>query len=434
MAQIELRQVTKKFGEAYAVKPVDLTIKDGEFVVLLGPSGCGKTTTLRMISGLEAVSSGQILINGRDVTWNHPSDRDIAFVFQFFALYPHMTVRQNIAFTLEAQKVAKSEVDQRVGDVAKLLRIEHLLHRRPKALSGGDKQRVALARALVRRPAAFLMDEPLGALDADFRAVMRAEIKRLHLAQHATTVYVTHDQIEAMAMSDRIVVMSAAVVQQVGTPAEVYYDPANLFVARFIGSPGMNLVAGRLMDGVIHLPGGNQYTPPERWRSRLAVGLSSDEVILGFRPEAAQLSAAGSFQTQVYADDLYGAYSMLHLALDGEQATAMVHVRADRDRLHTIGETLTFDLDPAMVRFFDAKTEQALALLDKQPPAPVAPTPVTKPGKSAPTGPQQPVGQPTHRPAGQGQRAPSVPVQKPSTARTRKAARQQQAAGKRKKR
>ena len=385
MAQIELRQVTKKFGEAYAVKPVDLTISDGEFVVLLGPSGCGKTTTLRMISGLEAVSSGQILINGRDVTWNHPSDRDIAFVFQFFALYPHMTVRQNIAFTLEAQKVPKAEVEQRVGDVAKLLQIEHLLHRRPKALSGGDKQRVALARALVRRPAAFLMDEPLGALDADFRAIMRAEIKRLHLAQHATTVYVTHDQIEAMAMSDRIVVMSAAVVQQVGTPAAVYYDPANLFVARFIGSPGMNLISGHYRNGVIHLPGGNQYTPPERWRSRLAQGLSSDEVILGFRPEAARINTEGAFKTQVYADDLYGAYSMLHLALDGEQATAMAHVRAERDNLHTIGEALRFDLEPPMVRFFDPKTELALAVEERR-------TTLTRPPTAAPNQAPTPAG------------------------------------------
>jgi multiple sugar transport system ATP-binding protein len=365
MAQIELRQVEKKFGEAYAVKPVDLTINDGEFVVLLGPSGCGKTTTLRMISGLEAVSGGQILINGRDVTWNHPSDRDIAFVFQFFALYPLMTVRQNIAFTLEAQKVARREVEQRVYEVAKLLQIEHLLQRRPKALSGGDKQRVALARALVRRPAAFLMDEPLGALDADFRAVMRAEIKRLHLAQQATTVYVTHDQIEAMAMSDRIVVMSAAAVQQVGAPMEVYYEPANLFVARFIGSPGMNLVAGRLVNGVVQLPGGNHYTLPESWRTQLVEQLNTDDVILGFRPEAARLSAEGPFKTHVYADDLYGAYSMLHLALDGEQAATMVHVRAERDNLHKIGETVAFDLDPNMVRFFDPKSELALSVTDK---------------------------------------------------------------------
>src|SRR5512147_845239 len=222
MATIELIQVSKKFADLDAVKPMDLTIKDGEFVVLLGPSGCGKTTTLRMISGLETVTGGKILLNGRDVTWRHPSERDIAFVFQFYALYPHISVRQNIAFPLQAQGESRETIEQRVRAVVKLLQIEHLLAARPGKLSGGDQQRVALARALVRRPAAFLMDEPLGALDADFRESMRAEIKRLHIDQHATTVYVTHDQIEAMAMSDRIVVMSDAVVQQVGTPAQVY--------------------------------------------------------------------------------------------------------------------------------------------------------------------------------------------------------------------
>ncbi len=360
MAQIELKQVAKKFGDVYAVQPMDLTIQDGEFVALLGPSGCGKTTTLRMISGLEAVSSGQILIDGNDVTWNHPSARDIAFVFQFFALYPHMTVRQNIAFTLEAQKVPKAEAEKRVLDVARLLQIEHLLRLRPKSLSGGDRQRVTLARALVRHPKAFLMDEPLGALDADFRATMRAEIKRLHLVQQATTVYVTHDQIEAMAMSDRIVIMSNASVQQIGTPAQVYYDPANLFVARFIGSPGMNLVKGRYADGMVQLPGGNQLPVPARWQPALANKLSSDEVMLGFRPEAAQITANGALNTQVYASALHGAYAMLHLALDGEKGEAMTHVRAVKNTSYPIGTPLRFDLDPQMVRFFDPKTELAL--------------------------------------------------------------------------
>jgi multiple sugar transport system ATP-binding protein len=360
MATIELKQVEKKFGDVYAVQPMDLTIADGEFVVLLGPSGCGKTTTLRMISGLEAVTHGQILIDRRDVTWKHPSDRDIAFVFQFFALYPHMTVRQNISFTLEAQGVPKAEIEQRVQETAKLLQIEHLLRLRPKALSGGDRQRVTLARALVRRPAAFLMDEPLGALDAEFRALMRAEIKRLHLAQHATTVYVTHDQVEAMAMGDRIVVMSNAVVQQAGTPAQVYYDPANLFVARFIGSPGMNLIPGHFVDGVLHLPGDNQWPLPAHWAQALADHLDGDGVILGFRPEAARLTPDGAIGAAVYADALHGAYTMLHLSLDGERGEAMAHVRAERDANYTIGTPLRFDLDPAMVRFFDSKTEQAI--------------------------------------------------------------------------
>jgi multiple sugar transport system ATP-binding protein len=360
MATIELRRVEKLFGDVYAVKPMDMTIHDGEFVVLLGPSGCGKTTTLRMISGLEAVTRGQIFIDGRDVTWNHPSDRDIAFVFQFFALYPHMNVRDNIAFTLEAQRVPRAEILQRVAEVARLLQIEHLLKLRPKALSGGDRQRVALARALVRRPAAFLMDEPLGALDADFRAVMRAEIKRLHIAQHATTVYVTHDQIEAMAMGDRIVVMSNAEVQQIGAPADVYYNPANLFVARFIGSPGMNLLSGRYADGVVELAGGNRYPVPTPWRPVLERSLSSEQVIMGFRPEAALAGETGLLHSEVYADDLHGAYSMLHLALEGGQADSMVHVRSDRDVQHPIGTPFHFDLEPTMVRFFDPQTTAAL--------------------------------------------------------------------------
>lgn len=362
MAKIELRQVEKKFGDVYAVRPVDLTIEDGEFVVLLGPSGCGKTTTLRMISGLEAVTSGQILINGQEVTWNHPSDRDIAFVFQLFALYPHMTVRQNIAFTLEAQQVPQSEIDQRVKDVSQLLQIEHLMRARPGGLSGGDRQRVALARALVRRPKAFLMDEPLGALDAEFRSIMRAEIKRLHLAQQATTVYVTHDQIEAMAMGDRIVVMSEAVVQQVGTPTQIYYEPVNLFVARFIGSPGMNLVRGYLQDGVVHLPGDNHYPVPVQWRSALERNLSTSEIIVGFRPETARIVADGPLKSTVYADDMHGGYSMLHLALDGENPESVIHVRAGRNDLFNINSLMRIDLNPQMIRFFDPQTESAIVL------------------------------------------------------------------------
>ncbi len=359
MAQIELKQVEKKFGEFQAVEPVDLTIKDGEFVVLLGPSGCGKTTTLRMISGLEAVTTGNIYIGDRDVTWRHPSDRDIAFVFQLYALYPHMSVQQNITFPLEAQKANKETIDRRLTHVVDLLQIRHLLRLKPGNLSGGDKQRVALARALVRKPSVFLMDEPLGALDAGFRESMRAEIKKLHIAEKATTVYVTHDQIEAMAMGDRIVVMSAAVVQQVGTPDEVYYKPSNLFVARFIGSPGMNLVAGKLVDGVVHLPGGNQYVAPQRWLRPLTNQLSDENVILGFRPENAHANEHGALQAEVYASDLHGAFNMLHLALDSD-ADDVVHVRAERGVGHVIGDKVTFDLDPDMIRFFNPQTETAV--------------------------------------------------------------------------
>lgn len=358
MATIELINVEKKFGDVHAVKPMNLTVRDGEFVVLLGPSGCGKTTTLRMISGLEAVTGGQILLNGRDVTWERPSDRDIAFVFQFFALYSHMTARENIAFPLQAQGERREVVRQRVEDVSRLLRMEHVLDVRPGALSGGDQQRVALARALVRHPAAFLMDEPLGALDADFRETMRAEIKRLHIDQHATTVYVTHDQIEAMAMGDRIVVMSDADVQQVGTPAEVYHDPANLFVARFIGSPGMNLVPGRYVRGVLHLAEGATYKVPDGWAPSLDAATRGDgDLILGFRPEAATVGVDSAIPATVYATDLHGGYTMLHLELGNN---TIIHARTTREAKYAINTPVRFDLDPAMVRFFDPATEAAI--------------------------------------------------------------------------
>jgi len=358
MATIELQKIEKKFGELHAVKPLDLTINDGEFVVLLGPSGCGKTTTLRMISGLESVTGGRILLNGRDVTWKHPSERDIAFVFQFYALYSHLSVRQNIAFPLQAQGAKREEIDQRVKEVVAMLRIGHLLRARPGNLSGGDQQRVALARALVRRPAAFLMDEPLGALDADLRETMRAEIKNLHLAQHATTVYVTHDQVEAMAMADRIVVMSDAEVQQVGAPADIYYNPANIFVARFIGSPGMNLVKGELAEGVVKFPSGSSYPVPASLHRRLADELRGhEEVIVGFRPEAADITESGTLAGEVYATDMYGGHTVLHVNINENE---IVHIRSSRHIDYPIGTLVRFALDPDLVRFFDARTEAAV--------------------------------------------------------------------------
>jgi multiple sugar transport system ATP-binding protein len=315
-----------------------------------------------MISGLEAVTRGEIYLDGRNVTWRHPSDRDIAFVFQFFALYPHMTVQENIIFPLQAEGQSKEGIKSRLDEVVKLLQIGHLLRARPSSLSGGDQQRVALARALVRRPAAFLMDEPLGALDAEFRETMRAEIKRLHIAQNATTVYVTHDQIEAMAMGDRIIVMSKAEIQQVGTPAEIYYRPNNLFVARFIGSPGMNLIPGKYQDGVVHLAGGNDYPIPDNWRPSLVEGLSGEDVIVGFRPEAAVAGPEGKLTAELYADELHGAHSILHLSLNGRSNESIIHIRAGRGARHPIGTTIRFDLNPEMVRFFDPQTESALQL------------------------------------------------------------------------
>ena len=359
MAKIELRQAEKRFGEFEAVKPMDLTIADGEFVVLLGPSGCGKTTTLRMISGLETVSGGTIWLNDRNVTWLHPSERDIAFVFQFYALYPHLSAYRNIAFPLQAQGESTAVIEKRVKEVVGMLKIEHLLNERPGKLSGGDQQRIALARALVRRPAAFLMDEPLGALDADFREEMRAEIKRLHIAQKATTVYVTHDQVEAMAMGDRIVVMSAAEVQQVGTPAEVYFKPSNLFVSRFIGSPGMNLVSGQLSQNQIRLSGEeNTYLVPQSWQGPIAEQLGRDaEIIVGFRPESAFLSDQGKLTGEVYATEMQGAYTILHVNINSHE---IVHIRTDRQIDYDIGTMVKFDIDPEMVRFFNPATEETI--------------------------------------------------------------------------
>jgi multiple sugar transport system ATP-binding protein len=358
MATIELRQVHKKFGEIDAVKPMDLTIHDGEFIVLLGPSGCGKTTTLRMISGLESVTSGEIVLNGKQVTWLHPSQRDIAFVFQFFALYPHLTVEKNITFPLRAQGESSEVIQKRLREVVDMLGIQHLLGVRPGKLSGGDQQRVALARALVRRPAAFLMDEPLGALDAEFRENMRGEVKRLHISQNATTIYVTHDQVEAMAMGDRIVVMSNAEVQQIGTPADVYYNPSNLFVARFIGSPGMNLITGSYASGVVDLPGSNRFTTDEQWKSALDAGLKgSGKVILGFRPEAAAVREDGQLAGEVYATDLHGAYTMLHVNINDHE---IIHIRSDRTAHYPIGTPVRFDLKPQMIRFFDPISEKKI--------------------------------------------------------------------------
>ncbi len=258
MAQIRVENLRKAFDQFTAVKDSNFTIENGSFFALLGPSGCGKTTTLRMIAGLELPTDGRILLDGEDVTFRRAAERDIAFVFQLFALYPHMNVEQNIGFPLKCQGMSRREARERVLETARLLRIEHLLTSKTSRLSGGDRQRVALGRAMVRRPKAFLMDEPLGALDAEFRALMCGELRDLHERIAATTVYVTHDQHEAMSMADRIAVMNAGGIEQIGSPQEIYDRPASMFVADFIGSPPMNflhfeagLVAG---DQAIKLP------------------------------------------------------------------------------------------------------------------------------------------------------------------------------------
>ncbi len=266
MATIELEKLVKRYGKVEAVRAIDLQIKDGEFVVFVGPSGCGKSTTLRMIAGLEDISGGHLKIGGEVVNERDPKQRNIAMVFQNYAIYPHMTVRQNIGFGLYTSKLSKAEKDKRIEETGKALGLEPYLDRRPAALSGGQRQRVAIGRAMVRNPSAFLFDEPLSNLDAQLRAQMRIEIKRLHQRLKTTTVYVTHDQVEAMTMADRIVVMRDGRILQTGTPTELYENPTDVFTARFIGSPSMNLIAGRRSGAGVELaPDGDILIGVRQW-------------------------------------------------------------------------------------------------------------------------------------------------------------------------
>jgi multiple sugar transport system ATP-binding protein len=287
MAEVHVRKLHKAFPDGtVAVEELDLEIKDGELFVMLGPSGCGKTTTLRCIAGLEEETSGQIQIGDEVVSGLRPSERDIAMVFQFYALYPHLTVRENMAFPLRAAKRPEAEINERVAEAARMLQLEPYLTRTPSKLSGGEQQRVALGRAMVRHPKAFLMDEPLTNLDAELRADMRAEVKHLQQRLNATMIYVTHDQTEAMALGDRIAIMNKGNLEQLGAPMEVYNRPASLFAARFIGSPPMNLIEAEVTNGHLTAAGGLQMTAPE--------GLSrGQKVIAGVRPENFTISATG---------------------------------------------------------------------------------------------------------------------------------------------
>jgi multiple sugar transport system ATP-binding protein len=291
MAEIVLEHINKSYPDgATAVKDLNITIADGEFLILVGPSGCGKTTTLNMIAGLEDISSGELRIGGERVNEKAPKDRDIAMVFQSYALYPHMTVRQNIAFPLTLAKMKKTEIAQKVEETAKILDLDELLDRKPSQLSGGQRQRVAMGRAIVRHPKAFLMDEPLSNLDAKLRVQMRAEIARLQRRLGTTTVYVTHDQTEAMTLGDRVVVMHGGVAQQIGTPDELYERPANLFVAGFIGSPAMNFFPATLTPIGLTLPFGEVTLTPEV-QEVIAQHPKPENVIVGVRPEHLQDAA-----------------------------------------------------------------------------------------------------------------------------------------------
>ncbi len=298
MAEVVLDKVTKIYpGQVLAVNDLDLQIRDEEFIVLVGPSGCGKTTTLRMVAGLEEITEGTVRIGDRVVNDVPPKDRDIAMVFQNYALYPHMTVYKNMAFALKLRKVPKNQTDQRVRNAAEILGITELLNRRPKALSGGQRQRVAVGRAIVRQPKAFLFDEPLSNLDARLRVEMRAELKDLHRRLSTTTIYVTHDQEEAMTLGDRIVVMKDGEIQQLGGPLEVYSRPVNRFVGGFIGTPPMNMLQGRLCwlnDGIYFDEGTAKIRLPDPLKDALG-GWAAKEVIMGVRPEAMSLHTEGRF-------------------------------------------------------------------------------------------------------------------------------------------
>ena len=365
MAEIVLKNLVKQFGDFTAVKNLDLTIRDKEFLVLLGPSGCGKTTTLRSISGLEIPTDGQILLDGEDVTKRRASQRDIAFVFQLYALYPHLTAYGNIAFPLRTQKVDKATIELEVNKIADLLQITHLLKKKPKELSGGDMQRVALGRALVRKPKAFLLDEPIGTLDAQFREEMRTELKRLHVDVGATTVYVTHDQVEAMSMGDRIAIMSEGVLRQVGKPHEIYSNPANLFVANFIGSPGMNFLDCRMTTDQKHRVALKMNTDgaiisfPEELQRRFTRQEETNALVLGVRPEDVILcdeNTENALQVEVFVIENMGA----HHLVDVRYGEEVIRVRTSPTVRPKIGEMLLIRFDMERIRLFDKQTEESI--------------------------------------------------------------------------
>jgi len=353
VASVKISGLSKSFGDTTVLLPTDLTIADGEFVVLVGPSGCGKSTLLRMIAGLEVPSTGRVAIGGRDVTDAAPSDRGLAMVFQSYALYPHLTVAENIAFPLKVAKVAKREITERVAEVAAMLDLSDLLDRRPRALSGGQRQRVSIARAVVRRPKVLLLDEPLSNLDANLRARMRHEFARLHQQLGATMIYVTHDQLEAMTLANRIVVMSEGRVEQVGPPIEVYRRPASLAVAAAIGSPGMNLLAATIASvdesgGTVRLAGGEivrtgAIMPPD------SVGAA---VTLGVRPEHVHLDDAGPFVGAVELFERLGPLSFAHLGARGAADTIVAQLPGDRSV--TLGEVLRVGVAPEDAHVFAA--------------------------------------------------------------------------------
>ena len=363
MADIQIIDAEKRFGANHVIRKLNQHVRHGEFVVLLGPSGCGKTTTLRALAGLESIDSGEIRIGDRRVDQLPPQQRDTAFVFQLYSLYPHLTTFDNIAFPLRAANLPEAQVKAQVQAVAKVLRIEHLLKKRPSALAGGDMQRVTIGRALVRRPSAMLMDEPIGALDAKLREEMRAELRRLHVENDSTTVYVTHDQVEAMSMADKIGVMNDGVLQQYDSPTRVYDEPANLFVAQFVGSPIMNVVDCRCegSDAAtrMRLPGmDDAFTLGPRASTKLQ-GQPGAELALGIRPEAigvARSPLPGAVQARVHLIEPMGAYDIVDIAMGAAGAAgpgATLRARTASRFVRAQGDAVWLTLDDARTHFFD---------------------------------------------------------------------------------
>ncbi len=365
MAGLVFKNVVKKYDQNLVVHDFNLEIKDKEFLVLVGPSGCGKTTTLRMIAGLEDITSGELYIGDRLVNDIPPKDRDIAMVFQSYALYPHMSVYENMAFGLKLRKVSKDEIDRRVKEAARILDIEHLLDRKPKALSGGQRQRVALGRAIVREPQVFLMDEPLSNLDAKLRVQMRAEISKLRHRLQTTVVYVTHDQTEAMTMGDRIVVMKDGYIQQVDTPMNIYNHPRNMFVAGFIGSPSMNFLKVKLVeeDGRLWLVSPAFRLPPIEERREALTPYIGKEIILGIRPEAINddapfLEAHPDWTLDMHVDvvEPMGSEHYVHLSLNGENLIARLEAASQAKvmKYHKVA------FDMSLARYFDIETQEVI--------------------------------------------------------------------------
>jgi multiple sugar transport system ATP-binding protein len=354
MAQIRIEQLRKEFAGFVAVQNSTFTVADGEFVCLLGPSGCGKTTTLRMIAGLELPTSGEIMLGGEDVTMKRARERDIAFVFQLFALYPHMNVRKNIGFPLLAQGMAMRDIRERVEEVAKLLRIDHLLDKSVSGLAGGDRQRVALGRAIVRRPMCFLMDEPLGTLDTEFRDLMVHELRELHNRIKATTVYVTHDQMEAMSMADKIAVMNHGVIEQFGTPREIYDRPRSMYVADFMGSPPMNFL--RFTSGLargdeaIVIRGAKVVVP------RVNEDVAPADLALGVRPEHIRLDDNAALRGEVLGTEYLGTTQIVSI----ETRDGLLKARVPADRSVYAGETVGMSLSSSRLSLFDLASGRAI--------------------------------------------------------------------------